>query len=299
MASLSTLKRARDQLLLKPLDAVVFLAPWYTPIPDSFTDTSGVLQPLPSAYTSVGLIAKSDGIAFARNIQTGTMESYGELEPTRLDVTSDSTTLAFTPQEANKLNLQLTSNADLSAVMADPQSGEVFFAQPSSAQIRYYSAVVIGRDGSEDDPIYIFKVMPKVAVSQTDGETWNNDGGAHQKLTLTAFKDSTAGYAVAHGFAGSGWKKRVHAAGFDFATTTITVAPTTLDLSAASPTSAPLVVTDQDNNVIPADRVQFTSSATAVATVSATGVVSFVSAGSATVTATHQGKTAQCTVTCT
>ncbi|MFI6168844.1 Ig-like domain-containing protein [Nocardia sp. NPDC051052] len=290
------LKKAKAQLLLKPLDAVIFLAPWYTAAPAQFTDATTGLQTLPTTYNSVGLISKKDGIAFARNIETGTIDSFGELEPTRMDITGDSTTLSFTPQETNKTVLQLTTGADLSAATANADSGEVFFAQPSAPQVTFYSCIVIGRDGDDTNPIYVFKVLPKVALSKADGETWSKDSSAAQKITLTAFRDATAGYSVGHGFGGRGWKRILQDAGFDFKVTAITVTPTTLPITAGADSNA-LVVKDQALNVIPNSKVAFTTSADNKATVTTAGVVHGVAAGTATITATYQGKTSICTVT--
>jgi hypothetical protein len=216
--TLTSLKAAKQQLMIKPLDAAVFLAPWYTAAPTAFTDATSVLQTLPVAYESVGLIAKKDGVAFNRNVETSSLDSFGELESTRMDVTGDTTSLVFTPQETKKLTLELTNNVDLSAVQATTGSGEVFFAQPTAPRIRYYSAIVIGKDGDDADPVYVFRVMPKVAVSKYDGETWTKDTNLSQKLTMTAFKDSTAGFAVGYGFGGLGWKNMLTDIG-------ITIAP--------------------------------------------------------------------------
>ena len=216
--TLTALKAAKDSLILKPLDAAIFLAPHFTAHPAAFTDASSVLQSLPTDYKPVGLISKKDGINFARNVETSSIESFGELEATRMDITSDSTTMAFTPHQTSKLTLELTTNADLSALEATAGSGEVFFAQPSAPQIRYYSAIVIGKDGSDAEPIYIFKVLPKVAVSKYDGETWDKDSALAQKLTMNAFRDSTAGFAVGYGFGGLGWKNILADVGIELGT---------------------------------------------------------------------------------
>lgn len=295
MANLSMLKAAKLALQLKPLDAVVFLAPESTPVPQAFTNETAELQALPPAFRSVGLISKKDAIAFARDIQTESLDSFGELESTRMDVTSDVTSMSFTPFETNKVTLALASKADLDNVRGDASSGEVFFAQPTAPQIVYYTAIVIGRDGSEAQPIYIARVMPRVAVTKADGENWAT--GAHQKLTLTAFKDSSVGYAVGFGFFGAGWKKILEAAGFDYAATTIKITPATLNLTAGSPASAPLVVKNEAGTVISNSRVAFTSSDPTKATVSAAGVVTRVATGSATITATYLGKTDTCVAT--
>jgi hypothetical protein len=224
--TLTALKAVKQQLLLKPLDAAIFLAPWYTAPPAAFTDSASLLQTLPVQYLPVGLISKKDGINFARSVDTSNLDSYGELEATRMDITGDSTTISFTPQQTSRLTLELTHNVDLSAVNANASSGEVFFAQPTAPQIRYYSAIVIGKDGSDAAPIYIYKVLPKVAVSKFDGETWDKDGSLSQKLTMTAFKDNTAGFAVGHGFGGLGWKNLLGDVGFAPVVKTATIGGT-------------------------------------------------------------------------
>ncbi|MFD4357891.1 hypothetical protein ACFWPX_35485 [Nocardia sp. NPDC058518] len=216
--NLTAIKDAQHELLIKPLDAAVFLAPWYTPVPTAFTDASSVLQTLPTAYKSVGLIDKKTGIAFARGITASPIESYGELQPSRNDITSDISTIEFEPQQTNALTLALTTNANLDQARANAQSGEVFFAQPTAEQITYYSAIVIAKDGNDAAPVYVFKVMPKVAVSKYGGEQWTSANLMSQKVTLTAFKDDTAGYAVAHGFGGLGWKRLLTKAGIATAT---------------------------------------------------------------------------------
>ncbi|WP_405137520.1 Ig-like domain-containing protein [Nocardia sp. NBC_01388] len=301
--TLTALKAAKTSLLLKPLDAAVFLAPWPTAAPTAFTDTSSALQPLPVAFQSVGFIDKKTGIAFARNITDDPIESYGELEPTRDDVTSDITTIEFEPQETRLATLQLTNNANLAAVLANGASGEYFFAQPLYPQIQYYSCIIIGKDGNDAAPIYVYKVMPKVAVTKYGGEQWTPTTTLSQKLTLTAFKDDAAGYAVGHGFAGTGWKNLLVAAGIPYTVTGINVTPATASLVHSPAGTQQLVVTDQLGGTLTTG-VTYVSSVTATATVSGSGLVTAVAAGSTVVTASFTPAggsplTATCTVTVT
>jgi hypothetical protein len=287
--NLTALKAAQRSLLLKPLDAAVFLAPWYTPAPlGMFTDTGANLQTLPAGYQSVGLIDKKSGVAFARAVTAAPIESYGELQPTRDDLTSDITTLEFEPQETTQLTLALATNANLQQATVNATSGETYFAQPPTPQIVYYSAIVIGKDGTDAAPIYVFKIMPKVAVTKWAGENWAPTNLMSQKMTLTAFKDDTAGFAVAHGFGGIGWKNLVTKTGLA-AVTAITVTPATLALghTGTAAVSAPLTVADQFGAVIPNSGVTFSTSAASIATVAATGVVTGVAAGSATITGSY------------
>jgi hypothetical protein len=295
--TLSALKAAQRSLLLKPLDAAVFIAPWYTPVPSAFTDTTATLQALPTAYQSVGLIDKKSGVAFARAVTAAPIESYGELQPSRDDITSDITTIEFEPQQTNQITLALATSANLAQAQVNAQSGETFFAQPTGEQITYYSAIVIAKDGNDAAPIYVFKVLPKVAVTKYAGEQWLPTNVLSQKLTLTAFKDDTAGYAVAHGYGGIGWKSLLSKTGIPYSVSSIAVSPTTLSLVHGGSPSAPLVVTDQFGGVIANSSVTFTSGTPATATVAATGVVTGVAVGTATITATYSGQTATCTVT--
>lgn len=281
--NLTALKNAQRSLLLKPLDAAIFLAPWGTPIPSSFTDSNGNLQQLPAAFQPVGLMDKKTGIAFARGITAAPIEAYGELQPVRNDITSDITTIEFTPQQTSAMTLNLATSTNMQQVMAAANSGEVFFPQPASENITYYSAIIIAKDGNDANPIYIFKVLPKVAVSKFGGEQWTPTDVLAQKLTMVAFKDDNLGYAVAHGFGGAGWRKLLAASGINY-TATLTIAPASLSVVHGN-ASAPLVVTDQFGAVIPNSSIVFTSSATQYATVAATGVVTGVAAGSAVITA--------------
>ncbi|WP_197696348.1 Ig-like domain-containing protein [Nocardia terpenica] len=299
--SLTTLKNAQRALLLKPLDAAVFLAPWYTPSPTAFTDNTATLQPLPTGYLSVGLIDKKSGVAFARNVTAAPIESYGELQPTRDDIVDDTTTLEFEPQQTNALTIALTTNAALQSIQASGINGEVLFAQPSAPQIVYYSAIVIGKDGTDSNPIYIYKVMPKVAVTKWGGENWVPTGLTSQKLTLTAFKDDVAGFAVAHGFGGAGWKALLAKTGIPYPVTSLSLSPNTLTVVHGGAPSIPITVVDQLGNPV-TGTIAWTSSATATATVSNAGIVTGIAAGTATITATYTpagGATATgtCTVT--
>ena len=92
-------------------------------------------------------------------------------------------------------------------------------------------------------------------------------------------------------------------------TATVNVAPKPVSAVVISPGQASVVagqtvqlnaqVTDAQGNVLSGRPISFTSSAPAVATVSASGLVTGVTPGSATITATSEGKTGTATVTVT
>ncbi|MFJ4652704.1 hypothetical protein ACIP5Y_15695 [Nocardia sp. NPDC088792] len=275
--TLSALKAAQRSLLLKPLDAAVFLAPYGTAAPmGAFTDSTGTLQTLPAGFQSVGLIDKKSGIAFSRGITAAPIESYGELQAVRNDITSDITAIEFEAQQnATALNLQLTTSATVASMQA-AANGEVFFAQPSAENITYYSAVVIGKDGTDAAPIYVIKILPKVAVSKFGGEQWVPTGVLSQKLTMVAFKDDVSGFAVAHTYAGKGWQKVLAQTGMPYVISSLTATITgPVNLAKGSAASTQITVTDQWGGVVAPNLLTYTavSGLAPAVNISATGIV--------------------------
>lgn len=213
MPSFSTVKAAERSLLLKPLDAAIFLADHYTAAPTAYTDVSSALKALPAAFEPVGLIKKKDGVTFGKKVDSERTESYGEAEPTRIDMVSIEHSLEFSPQQVSRLTLELTTRADLSTVTAGA-NGEVRFAEPTSLSVRYYSALAIAKDGDDAEPIFVFRYMPMVALTDTGDQTWDMADTIPPKVTMTPFRDDTAGFAVEHAFGGLGWKNIAAKAGF-------------------------------------------------------------------------------------
>lgn len=213
MPSFSTVKAAERSLLLKPLDAAIFLADHYTAAPTQYTDVSSALQALPEAFEPVGLIKKKDGVTFGKKVDSERTESYGEAEPTRIDMVSIEHSLEFSPQQVSRLTLELTTRADLSTVVAGA-NGEVRFAEPTSLSVRYYSALAIAKDGDDAEPIFVFRYMPMVALTDTGDQVWDMADTIPPKVTMTPFRDDEAGFAVEHAFGGLGWKNIAAKAGF-------------------------------------------------------------------------------------
>jgi hypothetical protein len=81
--------------------------------------------------------------------------------------------------------------------------------------------------------------------------------------------------------------------------TTVTVAPPSASIVAGTTTTLQVTVKDQNGNVMTGQTVTWTTSNPAAATVSSSGVVSGVAAGSATITATSSGKTGTSAITVT
>src|SRR5207249_3886647 len=83
----------------------------------------------------------------------------------------------------------------------------------------------------------------------------------------------------------------------DVSVASVAVSPASLTMSMGSTQQLSAVVKDANGNVLTGRTVTWTTSSSAVATVSASGLVTGVAAGTATITATSEGKSGTASVT--
>lgn len=188
-----------------------------TPTVAVATTTEGApieLLALPAGYDQLGYVTKDDGITFPRETENSDTTSWGAVEPTRRDIVSDVRSASFTCQETNRSVLEMYENVDLSAVEADLATGETTFNATSSPSTTYRRMIFLSYDGAGDDRIYIAKIMPRASVSEAGENTWSDQSELAYPMTVTAFQDPDAGYAVRHVFGGPGWSKILADAGF-------------------------------------------------------------------------------------
>jgi len=215
VADLSALKQAKNDLIRKALDAALCIAPIATAIPAALTSgASADLTALPTDWKGLGMVTKDDAYTWSRAVESTDTTSHGELEPTRTDINSDISSLAFTAQETNKRTLELFNNVDLTALTPTAVTGEVAFNNPPRPVTRYYRVMAVAQDGEGSDTIYIAKILPRAMVSEPGDQVWSDQNEITYPMTLTAKKDSTLGYSVRHIFGGPGWKSRLVAMGF-------------------------------------------------------------------------------------
>jgi hypothetical protein len=188
-----------------------------TPAVTVATTTEGApieLLTLPAGYDQLGYVTKDDGITFPRETENSDTTSWGAIEPTRRDIVSDVRSASFTCQETNRRVLEMYENVDLSAVEADTATGETTFNSTSSPATTYRRMIFLSYDGAGDDRIFIAKIMPRASVSEASENAWSDQNELAYPMTVTAFRDSDAGYAVRHVFGGPGWSKILTDAGF-------------------------------------------------------------------------------------
>jgi len=206
MATFEEVRGAQSHLILKALGGFILVAPMTVEMPEKFTDETGALIDLnATGFKPLGWLTKGDGINFSRETENQETESYGALEPTRVDFTKDVTSAAFRMQETNKQVLELYYNTDLSNVTVDA-NGEFSFVNDAQPATIYRRMIHIGKDGNGDNAKYIIKAMPRAVLSEVQEQGWTPESELSYGLTVKATTDDELGYSVRHAFAGPGIK---------------------------------------------------------------------------------------------
>lgn len=285
MVDFYTLKDAQADLAIAPLNLTVLLAPYsVAPALTLESPTDGSLA-VPAGYKSVGHFEKKAGLTLGNEFDSKDIEAYGEPEPIRTIINKRTTTFEFSMFQNQRNVLELIWTQDFSHIQPSEFGGVVLEA-PKVPKNIYYRAILAGLDDRNDREVWTYWLMPKVKLDKIDNQTLNDDNVIEYKPTMKAFRDDTVGYSVAQGFAGPGWRDLVATAGFGTALTAIDATPATASLTVASGASHTVqLLVEGDNGINYTPDVTFTSSAPAIASVSASGLVTGVAAGSATITA--------------
>ena len=284
---ISTYKGAVADLALAPLNLTVLLAPYSATAATTLEDVATGELTVPAAYQSVGHFQKKAGLNIMTDFQSQDIEAYGEADPIRTIISRRKTSFDFTMFQNQRNVLELVWATDFSSVSPTAYGGVVLQA-PSKPQNKLYRAAVVGQDDRDGKAVWVYWLFPKVKLDKVDNQTLNDDGVIEYKPTLVAFKDDALGYSVAQGFAGPGWRDIVDEAGFKTAPTSISVSPSSATVTAAAGAghTSQLTVTGSNGLNLTANAT-YSSSAAAKATVSSAGLITGVSAGSATITVAY------------
>lgn len=214
MATFEELREAKGSLIRKALGGFIVVAPMDVEVPEKFIDPDGGLIDLKSlGYERLGWLTKGDGINFSRDVEQQEVESFGALEPTRVDFTKDVTSAAFRCQETNKQVLEMYYNLDLSDVTADSDN-EFSFVNDAQPATIYRRMIYIAKDGNGDDAKYIIKTMPRAIVSEVQEQSWSSESELSYGLTVKATQDDDLGFSVRHTFGGPGFASLLGDMGF-------------------------------------------------------------------------------------
>lgn len=289
MADFETIRDAKNELILADLHLAVLFAPYSTePISTLEDDTTGDIVSL-SAYRSAGIMEKGAGVSITNNIDSKDIEGYGESEPVRTIINKRVTDFKATFLETNITTLEKYWGTTFSDVVPSTHGGVVLEA-PALPKNIYYRCILLGQDDVDDDPLYTYWIMPKVKLQSVDNQDLKDDGAISYDLTFRAFRETSLGFSVAQGWCGPGWTHLVSRAGFVDAPTSLTVTASSGDTSVTAATGADHTAQLKavgDNGINYTPLVSWSSSDPTKATVSSSGLVTGVAAGSATITASY------------
>lgn len=214
MPAWETLKKHQNELIRKQLEGSTFIAPITSSAIAALTGADKALLALPAGYNDVGWMS-DDGAQFSSDVSTSDVTSWGAVEPTRRDITSDVTTLQCTLQETNKQTIGLYTGVDMTAVIPDPTSGEVAISKPDRPPLRFWRVLTIGVDIGDAGEIYTARFLPRASVSDKGDQAFSNgDDPTIWDVTLTGYLDSTLGYSERFFFGGPGWEALLTKMGF-------------------------------------------------------------------------------------
>jgi hypothetical protein len=104
------LKLKQNELIPKALEGSIFTADYSAELPTALTSgEDAALLELPDGYEDTSWADKGQGATWSRSVDTADVNSWGVADPTRRDVTSQTTGLQFTAQETKGRVLELTS----------------------------------------------------------------------------------------------------------------------------------------------------------------------------------------------
>lgn len=164
------------------------------------------LKLLPAGMDDLGWLS-GDGAQFSRDVSTSDVTSWGSVTPTRSDVTSDTSTMAVTCQETKLLTIGLATGADLAAITADAQTGEVSIEKPTRPASKHYRALSVAVDLGDGGEIYVARFLPRAKVTNYAEQAFGSgDDPIAWGVTLTGEEDSSVGYSERWLFGGPGWQ---------------------------------------------------------------------------------------------
>jgi hypothetical protein len=126
------------------------------------------------------------------------------------------TTLQIAMQETKSATIGLYTGADMTAITADPTSGEVQIEKPATPTARFYRVLALGVDLTNDGELYVARFLPRAKVDDYDDQAFqsSDDEALLWSVTFKSFVDSSLGYSEKWLFGGPGWAALTSSMGF-------------------------------------------------------------------------------------
>lgn len=290
MADFETIRDAHNDLVRAHLHFAILFDNIDNDAVETLEDpTTGDLE-VPVTAESAGVIEKGAGVSLTHDIDSTDIEGYGDAEPVRTIISKRVVKFQANFLETNKVVLEKfwgtvfdDSNLTVSA------TGGVTLKAPTLPKNVFYRAYLVATDDVNGEDLFAYYIMPRVKLVDVDTQDSKDDGAVSYNLTFQAFRDNDLGFAVLQGWCGPGWLRLLDKTGFVAPVATIEASST--DVALAVGDESQILVTGSNGiNYTPIAKYAVTTGP-GFLSVAKDGSVTALGAGSATVTATYQGKT--------
>ena len=256
-----------------------------------------------SRFVTVGNHEKKAGVKLSNKPTVNDIMSAGQGSATRKLASESKKGITYTPQELKLINLQNSWGFQPSAISAVSTKGGFTIAIPELPARIQWRCALIAWDTYAGQDIFMYWLANLAEVGDRDDIGAVDSNVLEHGVSLEFMTDPAVGVPVIFGMCGPGVPLLAAAVadGSLYQTASgITVTPTTAAVTvAAGPSKTKQLAVTDSNNIDRTASATFTSDTPAKATVSATGLITGVAAGSATVTSSWNGFTATTAVTVT
>lgn len=213
----TSLQNRKSQLIRKAKEGSVFIDEISSDLILSITEGAESALSLPPSLASrdLGWLTE-DGVGFSGEIAESTINSFGATEPTRREVTTDTTSVAVTAQETNIVTIGLYTGNDLEALVPDPVTGELIVTKPPRPRLQHFRVLALSVDEHEGQELYIARYLPRATLARNPEQAYTaGDAATTWGMTFTSTLDNEAGYSERYFFGGPGWKALLGDMGFN------------------------------------------------------------------------------------
>lgn len=297
------LQSGQPDLELAAVTPRVLLAPYYgtQPLLNIEDAASGGLDATKvgygtSPFVTVGNYEKKAGAKLSNKPTVNKIMSAGHGSSTRNLFSESGKSITYTPQEVNLINLQNAWGFTPDAVSTPSTKGGITIGIPSLPARMLWRCVLIAGDVINGKPVYLYWIANRVEAGDRQDISAVDSNVFEHGVTLDFQDDPAVSSQVIFGICGDGWvdlndhnETGLYPA-ITGITNTVTTTGTTMTVAAGATHTKQLKVLD--NNL--EDRTlqsTYVSSDVSKATVSSTGLVTAVAAGSPVITATFRGFT--------
>lgn len=212
-----SLTTRKNQLIRKAKEGTVFVEDMSNSALETITSGPDAALTLPETLVAGALgWFTEDGVGFSGEVQESNINSWGATEPTRREITLDTTTISVTAQETNLINIGLYTGNDLEALKPDATTGELIVTKPPRPRLRHFRVFALAVDEFEGQELYIARYLPRATVQRSPEQSYTGgDTALTWGLTFASTLDNEVGYSERYFFAGPGWKALLEDAGFD------------------------------------------------------------------------------------